>query len=321
MKVFSFTILFVLLCALNVNAFNLIDFISDIFGGSGSSKEVKTTYESNVVKDIKFGGSSAGYLDVYYDKANVKTLKPVVIFLHGGAWVSGNKSDYVNNGKFLSEDGYVAVLSNYILFPKGKVEEMVNDVYQTIQWTYNNIKNYGGDRSKITLVGYSAGAHLAALTTIKAALRMENNDKYLQPLPKLEKVVLFNPPLDFDDYDAVLKIFGIKGNSSLGEGLVKSIVRLLLDSDDVGPTDILENLRSNSVSDFGFPTITIFHGGKDQLIPAVSVDNFIKNIKRVSPKIKVNDVYQATFDHGTLLDGSAKNDKTMKQMFLDIIKM
>ncbi|OUM64372.1 hypothetical protein PIROE2DRAFT_8844, partial [Piromyces sp. E2] len=273
-------------------------------------------------KDIKFeGGSSSGYLDVFYDKDNVKDLKPVIIFVHGGAWISGNKNEYIYTGDYFFKHGYVAVNTNYVLFPKGKIDDMVNDVYQAIMWTYNNIEKYGGNKKKISLVGYSAGAHLMALTTLKAALRMENNDKYLEPLPRAEKLVLFNGPLDFDDYEAIFNIFKDSDTSKIENGIIKKIVSYLFNSEDIGPTDILQNLGDNSIKDFGFPKVTVYHGGNDKLIPSDSSGNFIKNIKRVSPKIKVNDVFRSTYDHKALVVGASENKEEMKQLFLEIIEM
>ena len=269
-------------------------------------------------KNIKFGGSSKGTLDVYYDKASVKDLKPVVIYAHGGAWIGGDKDDDEYLGKFISKDGYVAVSLNYILFPKGDFDDMVDDVYKAIQWTYNNIEKYGGNKNKITLSGYSAGAHLMALTTFKAALRMENNNKYLEPLPRAERLVLFNCPADFDDYDAAFHLFD--DTSKVNNGIVKNIVSFLVNSKDVSPTDILQGFGNKSLTDFGFPTITVFHGGKDELVPAYSSENFIAQLKRVLSKTKVNDVYRATYDHATLVQGS-KNNKELQKLLLDILKM
>ncbi|KAG4108467.1 hypothetical protein H8356DRAFT_3487 [Neocallimastix lanati (nom. inval.)] len=54
---------------------------------------------------------------------------------------------------------------------------MVEDIYNALHWTVKNIHKYGGDKSQITLMGHSAGAHSATLTTVKAALKMIVNDQ------------------------------------------------------------------------------------------------------------------------------------------------
>ncbi|OUM61530.1 hypothetical protein PIROE2DRAFT_12443 [Piromyces sp. E2] len=319
MKLYSSSFLLILLLVLSVNA-SVVDKIKDLIGLS-SDKDLSPIYEKNSVRNIKYGGSSAGYLDVYYDENNIKNLKPVIIFLHGGAWITGTKDDYALTGNYFQNEGYVVVHPNYVLFPKGNMEEMVNDVYQAIQWTFKNVKHFGGNNKKITLVGYSAGAHLMALTTLKSALRMENLEKNLEPLPKVEKLVLFNCPFDFNDYDAIFQIFGEADTRKIENGFLKSVASYLFNSNDIGPTDILQGLENNANKDFGFQKINVFHGGKDKIIPSYSAENFINNINRVSPKIKVNDIYQPSYGHKTLIYGALGNHEEMKQLFLDIIQM
>lgn len=110
-------------------------------------------------------------LDIYYkDKTN---LKPVVIYVHGGGWTIGNKTNSLNNklSLFNSLD-YTFVSINYRLSPfpyKPNDENRVKypshniDVADAISWIYNNIDNYGGDNSKIMLFGHSAGAQIVSL--------------------------------------------------------------------------------------------------------------------------------------------------------------
>jgi len=111
-------------------------------------------------------------LDIYYYK-NVKTLKPVVIYIHGGGWFEGDKKNKLYNKKsFFSSLGYIFVSVNYRLSPStfdlapGRIMYPVhnNDVADAARWIYDNIGNYGGDREKIVLIGHSAGAHLVSLT-------------------------------------------------------------------------------------------------------------------------------------------------------------
>ncbi|OUM57187.1 hypothetical protein PIROE2DRAFT_17899, partial [Piromyces sp. E2] len=259
-----------------------------------------------------YGGSSKGKLDLYYNKKDTKNLKPIVIFVHGGGWISGDKYNFISIGTFLQQQGYVAALPNHVLFPEGKIDDMVNDIYQSVQWVYKNAYKYGGDNKKITFVGYSAGAHIMALTAIKASLKMTVNKKVLQPLPRAEKMVLFNSPYDFDDYDSI---------SQFENGIIKRIVSFLVNSQDVGPTDVLKRLSDNSVTDFGFTKCNIFYAEKDNMIPVTTAPNLIKQLHRVSPNTIINEIYQPGFDHSTLLIGARDKNEEMQQMFLDIVEM
>ncbi len=112
-------------------------------------------------------------LDIYYtDKVDLR--KPVVIWVHGGAWCIGDKKGKIDQKVDLfRSEGYILVSVNYrlspfpfqlededrIKFPKHNI-----DVADAVAWVYNNISTYGGDLDKVALMGHSAGAHLVSLT-------------------------------------------------------------------------------------------------------------------------------------------------------------
>jgi len=315
MKTRTFISLFiVLLFALNVNA----GLISKIKSVIGNIKNLLN--DENVAKNIYLGGSTSNYADVYYKKSEVDSKKEVVIFVHGGTWVAGDKVENSKIGSLLCKNDYVGVVANYVLFPKGRVDDMVNDVYNAVEWTYNNIEQYGGDKKKIILAGYSAGAHLSALTLFKSHLGMKNHRKPLEPLPELHKIVFFNGPFDFDNYDAVAKLLKL---SDVDDGIIESLVSLLLSSKDVSPTDIVRDQKSNSIQSFGVPTMTFFYADEDKAVPIESSPGLIKEIERVSPDTVINEVFNQGnhFDHGTLINGARDDDEELGQMFIDIINM
>jgi len=269
--------------------------------------------------NIYVGGSDDNDVDVYYNKNDISNKKEVVIFVHGGAWLFGSKFQNSKIGSLLCREGYVAVIPNYVLYPKGKIDEMVNDVYKTVEWTYNNISKYGGDNKKIILSGHSAGAHLSVLTVIKSYLEMENLDYNLTPLPRLRKLVLFNGPYDFDDYDEITKFFT---QSDVDRGIAEKVVTKLFASDDVSPVDIVRSQSSNSISDFGVPKIVFFYCDKDQIVPKNSANKLIQEIRRVSPKTVINYIYNRgnNLKHSTLIDGARSGDEVMEQYFMEIIR-
>jgi acetyl esterase/lipase len=92
--------------------------------------------------------------------------RPVVLFVHGGAWMIGDKclfGLYRNFGRFLAKNGTVAVMINYRLSPAVKHPEHVKDLARAFAWTRRHIKEYGGDPDCIFLCGHSAGGHLVSL--------------------------------------------------------------------------------------------------------------------------------------------------------------
>ncbi|KAF9419071.1 hypothetical protein BGZ94_009527 [Podila epigama] len=108
--------------------------------------------------------SKSGYSDA------TGTLRPVVVFIYGGSWSSGTRAKYSLLGAKLRQMGYVVMIPDYTLYPKGSVGEMLEDVKAAIQYASRNCHRYGGDPERLYLMGHSAGAHLCALTVLKDCL-------------------------------------------------------------------------------------------------------------------------------------------------------
>lgn len=102
---------------------------------------------------------------------------PVLVFLHGGAWVSGGGSARWYRGERLAGEGMVVVTLNYRLGPAGHFEDgqggdhrPIGDLLAALAWVQANIGAFGGDPGRVTLAGQSAGAWYAwALAGLEAA--------------------------------------------------------------------------------------------------------------------------------------------------------
>jgi acetyl esterase/lipase len=105
-------------------------------------------------------------LDIYSPK-NTETKKDVFIFLHGGGWSHGKKSQYKFFGKDLARKGIVAVIADYPLSPQADYNDMAIASVKAVKWVKDNIDKYGGDPSRIFISGHSAGGHIAALICVK----------------------------------------------------------------------------------------------------------------------------------------------------------
>eukprot|EP01104_Vermistella_antarctica_P012544 TRINITY_DN3658_c0_g1_i1.p1 TRINITY_DN3658_c0_g1~~TRINITY_DN3658_c0_g1_i1.p1 ORF type:complete len:412 (-),score=73.05 TRINITY_DN3658_c0_g1_i1:198-1433(-) len=104
--------------------------------------------------------------------------KPVVVFIHGGAWSSGGKLLYALLGKILREKGgCVTVIPKMGLYPKMLVRGMVDDVAAVLSYVKGNAHLYGVDPNRITLIGHSSGAHISALYLLKQALYQTQSNR------------------------------------------------------------------------------------------------------------------------------------------------
>ena len=117
-------------------------------------------------RDIAYGDAERQQLDVYRPLAR-GTRAPVVIFLYGGRWKYGSKDDYLLVGNSFARRGWVTVIPNYRLYPEALFPAWVEDGARAVRWTVDNIARFGGDTSRIVVVGHSAGAHTAALLALE----------------------------------------------------------------------------------------------------------------------------------------------------------
>ncbi len=118
------------------------------------------------VKDLTYADGAADdaekhKLDIYRKIGAAKA--PVLFFVHGGAWKSGDRKQYPFFGNRFAKAGYTVVVPSYRLSPKHKHPAHIDDVADAFAWTVKNIEAQGGDPSRIFVAGHSAGGHLVAL--------------------------------------------------------------------------------------------------------------------------------------------------------------
>jgi acetyl esterase/lipase len=161
--------------------------------------QIGGNFEVRIVKDIAYrDGKDADpvkhRLDLYLPKA--QRGFPVLFFVHGGTWRSGDKKIYVPLGNLFARNGIGVVIANYRLSPKVQHPAHIQDVSGAFAWAYRNIDKHGGRTDRLFVCGHSAGGHLVAL--------LATDERYL----KAEK-------LDFASIKGVLALSGVY---SIGPG-------------------------------------------------------------------------------------------------------
>ena len=126
----------------------------------------------DVKKDIPYGDQDRQVLDILAPK-DAKNL-PVVFWIHGGGWQTGDKSEVKTKPKLFTDRGFVFVSTNYRLLPKVEMETIFRDVAKSIGWVHKHIAEHGGDPDRIFVMGHSAGAQLAALMCLIALINTYN---------------------------------------------------------------------------------------------------------------------------------------------------
>ena len=122
----------------------------------------RITKSKNIVYQKADKTSTEQQLNVFAPKKHSEP-KNVLIFVHGGNWNSGKKSQYNIIGGHWAKKDVVTVIIDYPLSPAADYAAMAISVAKSVKWVKENISQYGGDPDKIFLSGHSAGGHLAAL--------------------------------------------------------------------------------------------------------------------------------------------------------------
>jgi acetyl esterase/lipase len=114
-----------------------------------------------------YGPDPAHRLDVYAPTPS-GTARPVVVFFYGGSWQNGQREDYYFAGAGLAAKGFVAMLPDYRKYPQVVFPGFVEDGAMAVAWAKRNAARFGGDPSRVFLMGHSAGAHIAAMLSLDA---------------------------------------------------------------------------------------------------------------------------------------------------------
>lgn len=112
--------------------------------------------------DIAYGPSPAERLDLFLPPAH-RATGAVHMFIHGGYWRMFAKEDFSFVAETVTGAGAIAVIVDYALMPAVRMETLVAQVRRARDWIAAHIGAYGGDASRLTLSGHSAGAQLGAL--------------------------------------------------------------------------------------------------------------------------------------------------------------
>jgi len=220
----------------------------------------------------KTSADDAHRLDIYPARAAGKgkaasAAAPVIIDIHGGGWNEGDKSmQNMPLIAWLNQQGVCVVEVNYRLQTEGGGplwREQLEDVRAAIRWVYDNAGELGVDKNRISLMGSSAGAHLAMM----AAYMAEGGDDAATGAVKIRSVINVCGPADLAlEYDEVPESTGAEMRPA-----VKNLLGL-----DSSPHDSGAAMRAYMVASpvshiaAGAPPTLSFYGLADIVVPAAN---------------------------------------------------
>ena len=179
-----------------------------ILGMIGHAKQGCRGAEFRVLRDQCYGetGDKSELCDLYLPVKTPAEGHPVVVVVHGGGWISGDKWTIAGYARELATNGFAAIAINYRLAPEHKFPKQVDDVRQALVWTNEHAEQYALDLNRVGLFGYSAGGHLVSLvssladepiTTQATASLWSLSDDRWSKLPTINAVCAGGPPCDF----------------------------------------------------------------------------------------------------------------------------
>ncbi len=200
------------------------------------------------------------FLDVYYPTAIVKsdTLLPVVVWIHGGGWVSGTKEEGSNYYKILASKGVVVVSIDYSIAPEKKYPLPLKQVNAALNFLNQHADRFHIDPNNFFIAGDSGGAHIAA--QVANIITNKSYSDLIDVKPGIERSSLAGLLLYCGPYDIALADF----NGQFG-GFLKTVLWAYS-----GKKDFMNDpvFKAASIIDYinsGFPPSFISVGNDDPL--------------------------------------------------------
>lgn len=150
---------------METDPFRIRDHVADFDALVGEivTASARTREALPMIPDVAYGDGPDETVDIFFPEGPRQNL-PVHMFVHGGYWRMFSKRDYSCIANTVTLAGAIAVIVDYSLMPGQRMEVLVDQVVRAKEWVVQHIASYGGDPSRISVSGHSAGAHLATFT-------------------------------------------------------------------------------------------------------------------------------------------------------------
>jgi len=195
-------------------------------------------------------------LDIYLPE-NTKGKVPLVILIHGGGWLSNDKyADIGYMNKTVAEivsNGYALASIDYRFSTQAVFPAQMQDCNRAISYLYDNADQYGFDKKRFALMGFSAGGHLASMVGLS-----KNNDIAAFFMAGTSKLFSFKAVVDFYGPTELI-LFPENNNEKSPEGL-------LIGAAPLSRPDLAKAASPVTYVDKDDPPFLIIHGEKDQLV-------------------------------------------------------
>ncbi|MDG2461275.1 MAG: alpha/beta hydrolase [Luminiphilus sp.] len=217
-----------------------------------------------------------GLLDIYHPLLPGAS-RPVLLQVHGGAWMVGHKSEQAQPLLHrMAELGWVGVSINYRLAPRDAYPAQIIDVKKAIAWVKQHIAEYGGDPNFIVITGGSAGGHLSLLAGLTPG-HAEWQEGFEGADTAVQGVLALYPVVDFTNR------YGIRKQDRMDEFIRRRIIQQPRET----AAAVFENgspiswIHRPGVAE-GTPPFFIVQGTHDSLVWVEEVRRFVAEFSPVA---------------------------------------
>lgn len=232
-------------------------------GGGGGDWADAVGSEYDVQPNITYSraNNTELKLDLYLPRDR-KTPVPIVMFIHGGGWVEGNKEvDVLNLLPYLSLK-FAVVNVGYRLGRTSLAPAAVEDCRCALRWIERNARRFNLDTTRIVLTGISAGGHLALITGMLPALNV-----FDRQCPTDDSVRWNSGTETQPKVAAIVNIFGITDVADLLEGKNAKHYAIEWFGSMGGRTELARQVSPINHVRAGLPPVITIHGDADDIVP------------------------------------------------------
>jgi acetyl esterase/lipase len=215
-----------------------------------------------VLKDVEYGKGGGRPLRMHLLRPKTRSERPlpVVVWVHGGAWMEGNRDEGLRRLPRLVRRGYLCASIEYRLSPESTFPAQIEDCKCAIRFLRANARQYGLDPNRIGVWGASAGGHLVALLGTTGGVKaLEGKGGWEKQSSRVQAVVDFFGPTDFLKMDAAGSRFRHDAPGSPESRLIGGPIQE--NKEKVARANPISYITKNT------PPFLILHGEKDDIVP------------------------------------------------------
>jgi acetyl esterase/lipase len=228
------------------------------------------------LRDLDYAGQGnpRQKLDLYLPEKPTDKPLPLIVYIHGGGWEGGDKSDTGLLFELIKGGGYAGASIGYRFTDQGPMPVQIHDVKAALRWLKAHAKDHGIDADKIGLTGISAGGHLVSLLGTSSGVKeLDGSVGTAGELPKITCVANFCGPANFLTFNG-------KGSIIVGDKPGSALFKLFGGPMSQHPVEAKAASPVTYVSSDDPPFLHI-HGTADKLVPYAQAQEFDAALEKV----------------------------------------